>query len=82
MLIRSLSSLISRVTVPLPPDQARMGAFSEPSRSTSCMRPERMGPTRSAPWLWNTIAKRDTLSLMISSKTMSAWFMPYCGWLS
>ncbi len=45
----------------------------------SCRRPERIGPTGSAPRLWNTSANRVMLSLTISSITMSASFMPLCG---
>ena len=43
------------------------------------MRPERIGPTGSASWLWNTAAKRVKPSSTISSNTMSAWLSPVCG---
>ena len=58
---------ISLVTVALPPAHANTGRFNEPKRLTSCRRPERMGPTSGAAWLWNTNAKRETFALMISS---------------
>ena len=67
------------VTAALPPLQANSGRCSEPKRSTSWMRPERIGPTGSLPWLWNTIAKRVRLSLTISSYTRSAALKPVCG---
>ena len=67
------------VTVALPPLQANSGRWNEPNRSMSWMRPERIGPTGSLPWLWKTIAKRVRLSLTISSYTMSAALKPVCG---
>ena len=39
----------------------------EASRSTSCDRPDRIGPTVSEPWLWNTAANRVMLPSTISS---------------
>ena len=37
------------MTLGLPPLQAKIGLFSEPSSSTSCVRPLRIGPTGSGP---------------------------------
>src|SRR4029079_1519035 len=78
MLTNSLLS-ISLVTVALPPLHANSGWSSAVKRSTSCRRPDRMGPTGSVSPLWNTIAKRVRLSLTISSKTRSASLKPLCG---
>ena len=73
------------VTPGLPPLQAKIGLLSEPSNSTSWVRPLRIGPTGSGAWLWNTAANRVRCSTF-SSNTMSAWLRPLCGrasgWLS
>ncbi len=71
-------SAIARVTPALPPLQANSGACSPPSRSTSCVRPDRIGPTGLALALWKTAAKRVPTST-ISSNTTSAAFKPLCG---
>src|SRR3954452_22645245 len=78
MLTSSLLS-ISLVTVAFPPLQANSGWSSAVNRSTSWIRPERIGPTGSLSPLWNTIAKRVRLSLTISSNTRSASLNPLCG---
>src|SRR5262249_42646839 len=52
--------------------------LSEPSNVMSWVRPERIGPTGSAPLLWNTAANRVTPSTF-SSYTMSASLSPLCG---
>src|SRR4051794_27800120 len=78
MLTSSLLS-ISWVTVALPPLQANSGWSSAVNRSTSWIRPDRMGPTGSVSPLWKTIANRVRLSLTISSKTRSASLNPLCG---
>src|SRR4051812_2090793 len=70
---------ISWVTVALPPLQANSGWSSAVNRSTSWIRPERIGPTGSLSPLWKTIANRVRLSLTISSKTTSASLNPLCG---
>src|SRR3954470_9160128 len=78
MLTSSLLS-ISWVTVAFPPLHANSGWSRAVNRSTSWIRPERMGPTGSVSPLWNTIANRVRLSLTISSKTRSASLNPLCG---
>src|SRR3954467_14013790 len=78
MLTSSLLS-ISLVTVAFPPLHANSGWSREVNRSTSWIRPERMGPTGSVSPLWNTIANRVRLSLTISSNTRSASLKPLCG---
>src|SRR3954468_2377159 len=78
MLTSSLLS-ISWVTVAFPPLHANSGWSSAVNRSTSWIRPERMGPTGSVSPLWNTIANRVRLSLTISSNTRSASLNPLCG---
>ena len=57
------------VTASLPPLQANSGWCSEPNRSTSWVRPERIGPTGSLPWLWKTSGEAGELSSTISSNT-------------
>ena len=83
---RSRSRGSGRVTPALPPLHANSGRLSGPSMSTSCGRPDRIGPTGSASWVWNTAAKRVSVPSTISSKTMSALLRPVCGgprgWLS
>ena len=74
---KSLESMAA-VTRPLPPLQAKIGLLSEPSSATSCVRPERIGPTGSAPLLWNTAANRVSSSTF-SSYTRSASSRPLCG---
>ena len=64
-------SLIAFVTPGLPPLQAKIGLLSEPSSSTSCVRPLRMGPTGSGALVWKTAANRVRCSTF-SSNTMSA----------
>ena len=71
-------SAMARVTPGFPPLHANSGACSPPSRSTSWVRPDRIGPTGLAPLLWNTAAKRVPTST-ISSNTMSAELSPLCG---
>src|SRR4051795_12934012 len=78
MLTSSLLS-ISWVTVAFPPLHANSGWSSAVNRSTSWIRPERIGPTGSVSPLWNTIANRVRLSLTISSNTRSASLNPLCG---
>ncbi len=77
--------LIAAVTPPLPPLQAKIGLFSEPRSITSWVRPERIGPTGSGAFVWNTAAKRVSCSTF-SSYTRSATPSPLCGrasgWLS
>ena len=66
-------------TPPLPPLHANTGPLNGPSMSTSWVRPDRIGPTGSASWDWNTAAKRVRLPSTISSNTMSASLKPACG---
>ena len=80
--LRSRKPLLAMAfsTVGFPPLHTNVGAAYEANRSTSCSRPDRMGPTSAAlPWLWKTRANRVRLSLTISSKTMSAVLKPLCG---
>ena len=70
---------IAAVTPGLPPLQRNRGWLSPLSRSTSWVRPERIGPTGFEPWLWNTAAKRVNRASTISSNTTSAWLSPVCG---
>ena len=62
----------------LPPEQANTAPLNEPTRSTSCVRAERIGPTFGASLLWNTVAKRVGPAPH-ASNTMSANSRPDCG---
>ncbi len=73
-----LEARTSLVTSALPPLQANNGEFSGSSKSMSCLRPLRIGPTGSLSLVWNTAAKRVSISTF-SSYTTSAWFNPHCG---
>src|SRR3954447_3497015 len=61
-----------------PPEQANTAPLNEPTRSTSCVRADRIGPTFGASVLWNTVANRVGPAPQ-ASKTMSAESRPDCG---
>src|SRR6478735_7162716 len=62
----------------LPPEQANTARLNSPSRLTSCSRHERIGPTKSASRLCQTVANRVGPAPH-ASNTMSASFSPVCG---
>src|SRR3954447_7914176 len=62
----------------LPPEHANTAPLNEPTRSTSCVRADRIGPTLGASVLWKTVAKRVGPAPH-ASKTMSAESSPDCG---
>ncbi len=65
-------------TVGLPPEQAKTGPLNSPTRSTSWVRAERIGPTFGASLLWKTVANRVGPAPQ-ASNTMSAESRPDCG---
>ena len=68
-----------RRTPGLPPLQAKSGWLSAPSRSTSWVRPERIGPTGSASWRVEHGGEAGERPSTISSNTMSAWLSRSAG---
>ena len=62
----------------MPPEQAKTALLNSPTRSTSCVRPERIGPTLGASVLWKMVANLVGPAPH-ASKTMSAESRPDCG---
>src|SRR5262245_23868710 len=62
---------IASVTPGLPPDQARIGLFSDARMSRSLVLADRTGPMRSGMLVWKTATKR-VMPSTFSSKTRSA----------
>src|SRR4051812_27368771 len=74
-----MSESRNRAMLPgLPPEQANTAPLNSPRRLTSCSRQERIGPTKSASRLCQTVAKRVGPAPQ-ASNTMSASFNPVCG---
>ena len=61
-----------------PPEHANTARLNPPTRFTSCSRHERIGPTKSASVLCQTVAKRVGPAPQ-ASKMMSASLSPVCG---
>src|SRR4029078_10996126 len=61
-----------------PPDQARIGRFSEERMSMSLVRAERTGPMRSGMFVLNTATNR-VMASTFSSNTRSASARFHCG---
>src|SRR5262245_54335491 len=66
------------VTPGIPPDQARIGLFSDARMSRSLVLADRTGPIRSGMLVWNTATKR-VMPSTFSSKTRSASARFHCG---
>ena len=69
---------IAAIAPLLPPEQANTAPLNEPTRSTSCVRADRIGPTLGASLLWKIVANRVGPAPH-ASNTMSAESRPDWG---